>query len=355
MDGGVARVRVDINEYRDRLRKMQSRSHQVMGGVFAKAKQKLARIVFPEGHHPKILQAAEIMRQEAICEPVLLGPVDQIKQAIADLRLDDLEGVSIISPENSKDYARYADHFWKLRQRRGVTQEEALRRLRMRSYYGAVMLQVGDVDGLVTGLTTGYADAVRPQLEVIHTRPGHRAAGVYIVVTKNDFKFFADCTVNADPTADELADIAITTADVARFFDVKPRVAMLSYSTFGFAKGKSCDKVRAATDLIHQRQPDLEVDGEIQAYVALSSETRRAEFPFSTLTDDANVLVFPNLDAANIGYQLLAGIGGAEVIGPVLLGMHRPVSVLQMDTSVQSIVNLAAFTALRAQGDEFLY
>ncbi len=355
MDGGVARVAVDMAEYRERLRKLQSRSHQVMGGVFAKAKQKLARIVFPEGHHPKIQQAAEILREEAICEPILLGPVEAIRHSIADLRLDDLEGVSIISPEESPDFAAYVGRLRQLRQRRGVTLEEARRKVRMRNYFASVMVESGAADGMVTGLTTGYADAIRPPLEVIRTRPGKQAAGVYIVVTKNDFKFFADCTVNVDPSPEALAEIASATSDLARYFDVTPRVAMLSYSSFGSAAGESPRRMRAAADLVRQRRPDLEVEGEIQVYVATTADVRAEEFPFSTLKDDANVLVFPNLDAANIAYQMLERVGGAEVIGPVLLGMNRPVNVLQMGCSVQSIVNLAAITALRAQGDQFLF
>ncbi len=355
MDGGVARVKIDLDEYRERLKKMQSRSHQVMGNIFAKTKKKLAKIVFAEGNHPKILQAAQILREEAICEPILLGPVAQIKKAIADLRLDDLDGVQIIQPEESPDYERYVNRLWELRQRRGTTHEEARRKLRFRNHFGSVMVELGDADGLVTGLTTGYADAIRPPLEVLRTRVGKIAAGVYIVVTKNDFKFFADCTVNIDPTADNLAEIAIATADLARYFDVTPRVAMLSYSTFGSAAGSSPKKMREATQLIRQRRPDLEVDGEIQVDIATSTDVRTEEFPFSTLTDDANVLVFPNLDSANIAYQMLERVGGAEVIGPVLLGMHKPVNVLQMGCSVQAIVNLAAITALRAQGDQFLF
>jgi malate dehydrogenase (oxaloacetate-decarboxylating)(NADP+) len=356
IDGGVARVQLDLNEYRDRLRKMQSRSHQVMGSIFAKAKKKLARIVFPEGHHPKIQQAAEILREEGLCEPVLLGPVDQIRKSIADQRLDELDGVTIINPaDEGLAWEKYAQRLWTLRQRRGVSLEEARRLMRLRAYYAATMLEQGDADGLVAGLTTGYADAVRPALEIIKTRPGKKGAGVYIVVTKNDFKFFADCTVNIDPSPEEMADIALTTADLARYFDVVPRVAMLSYSSFGSANGPSARKVRAATDIARQRRPDLEIEGEIQVTPATNADVRGQEFPFSTLKDSANVFVFPNLDSANIAYQMLEALGGAEVIGPVLLGMNKPVNMLQQGTSVQSIVNLAAITALRAQGEQFLF
>jgi malate dehydrogenase (oxaloacetate-decarboxylating)(NADP+) len=355
MRSGVARVTIDIDEYRERLRKSQSRTHSVMSGIYAKARRKLVRIVFPEGHHRKILAAAQQLREDGICEPILLGPAKLVKRSIEEARLDALDGIAIIDPPESEDYARYVARFWELRQRRGMTYEEALARVRHRNAYAALMVQEGAADGMVTGLTTGYADAIRAPLEVIHTRQGRRASGVYVVVTKNDFKFFADCTVNIDPTAEELAEIAAATADLARLFDVKPRVAMLSYSSFGSARGGSPAKVRRATELVRRLRPDLEVDGEIQADIATSLEVRRVEFPFSTLREDANVFVFPDLDASNISYQLLEGIAGAEIIGPVLLGMNKPVNVLRMGTSVASIVNLTAMTALRAQGDQFAY
>ncbi|HSN13013.1 MAG TPA: NADP-dependent malic enzyme, partial [Anaeromyxobacteraceae bacterium] len=355
IDSGVARIQLDMDAYKDNLRKLQSRSHQVMGTIFEKARKKLTKIVFPEGHHPRIQQAAEILREEELCEPILLGPVAQIRKQIADQRLDALEGVTIINPEEAPDFERTIDRLWEIRQRRGMTREEARRRARLRAYYASVMVKDGRADGLVTGLTSGYAEAVRAPLEIIKTRTGRRAGGVYIVVTKNDFKFFTDCTVMVDPTADELAEIAIQTCELAKYFDVTPRVAMLSYSTFGSAAGASPAKMRAAAELFRQRRPDIEVEGEIQAEFAASSESRQAEYPFSVLKDDANVFVFPNLDAANIAYQLLHRVGGAEVIGPVLLGMHQPVNILQIGTSVQSIVNLAAITALRAQGEEFIF
>jgi malate dehydrogenase (oxaloacetate-decarboxylating)(NADP+) len=278
-----------------------------------------------------------------------------VKKGIEDARLDGLDGVTIIDPPESEDYNRYVARFWELRQRRGMTYEEALRRMRQRNYWAALMVHEGEAEGMVTGLTTGYADAIRAPLEVIHTRGGRRAAGVHIVVTRNGFTFFADTTVNLDPSAEEMAEIAVATADLAKFFEVKPRVAMLSYSSFGNSKGPSPAKVARATELVRKARPDLEVDGEIQADIALSMEVRKVEFPFSTLRDDANVFIFPNLDSANIAYQLLEGIAGAELIGPVLLGMNRPVNVLQMGCSVGAIVNLAAMTALRAQGDQYQF
>jgi malate dehydrogenase (oxaloacetate-decarboxylating)(NADP+) len=326
-----------------------------MSGVYAKARRKLVRLVFAEGHHPKILAAAQQLREDGICEPILLGPAKVVRRGMEDARLDGLDGVTVIDPPESEDYERYVGRFWELRQRKGMSHEEALRRVRQRNYYASMMVQEGAADGMVTGLTTGYGDAIRAPLEVISTQHGRRASGVYIVVTRNDFKFFTDCTVAIDPSAEALAEIAIAGADLARYFEVKPRVAMLSYSSFGGSRGDSPAKVRRATELVRKLRPDLEVDGEVQADIALSMEVRKVEFPFSTLRDDANIFVFPNLDAANIAYQLLEGLAGAELIGPVLLGMNKPVNVLQMGTSVASIVNLTAMTALRAQGDHFLF
>jgi len=355
MDGGVARLKIDMEEYRERLRKMQSRTHSVMSGIFAKAKQKVARIVFAEGYDERILAAAQILKEEGICEPILLGPVDRIRATIADRRFDELEGVSVVSPEESSYYDHYVSRLWEIRSRKGMTFEEARRRVRQRNYFAAMMVKEGAADGMVTGVTTTYPDGIRAPLEVIGTRAGLRAGGVYIVVTKNDFKFFADCTVHIDPSAEELAEIAITTAELARYFDVKPRIAMLSYSSFGAAKGASPRKMREATERVRQRRPDLEVDGEIQVDIATSAEIRVPEFPFCALKDDANVFIFPDLDASNIAYQLLERVGGCEVIGPVLLNMRKPVNVLAMGCSVQSIVNLTAITALRAQGEQVTF
>jgi malate dehydrogenase (oxaloacetate-decarboxylating)(NADP+) len=353
IESGVARLQLDLSEYRERLRKQQSRTHSVMSAIYSKARKKVVRVVFVEGHHPKIQQAASILAEDGICEPILLGPVEKIRASMEEQRLEPLPSHCLHDPPQSERLGAYVERLWQLRQRKGVTTDGALVLARQRAYFASLMVKEGHADGMVTGLTTSYAEAIRAPLQVIGTRPGRRAAGVYIVVTKNDFTFFADCTVHMDPTADELADIAITTAELARYFDVTPRVAMLSYSSYGGASGASPRKVREATELVRRRRPELVVDGEVQAAFALGAGT--AEFPFSRLTEEANVLVFPNLDAANIAYQLLERKGGAEVIGPVLLGMHQPVNVLQQGCSVQSIVNLAAVTALRAQGDAFTF
>jgi malate dehydrogenase (oxaloacetate-decarboxylating)(NADP+) len=353
MASGVARLQLDPAEYRERLRKMQSRTHSVMSTIHGKAKKKLARIVFAEGHHPKIQQAAAILSEDGICEPILLGDVDAIRASQQDQRLDPLPKANLCDPLKSDRLKLYGERLYQLRQRNGMSAEGAAHLVRDEAYFGAMMVKEGHADGMVLGLTTPYAEAIRAPLQVIGTRPGRRAAGVYILVSKNDFSFLADCTVHMNPSADELADIAVATADLARYFDVTPRVAMLSYSSYGGARGESPRKVREATERVRRLRPELVIDGEVQASFALGAGI--AEFPFSRLKEEANVLIFPTLDAANIAYQLLERKGGAEVIGPVLLGMQQPVNVLQLGCSVQSIVNLAAVTALRAQGEEFTY
>jgi len=349
MDCGVARLTIDIGEYRERLRKMMNRDYQVMRTIYAKARTKPARIVFPEGNHPKILQACEILRQEGLCEPVLLGEIKEIRGLIAERKLDELSDVAIVDPREHANLARYAEAFYQLRQRRGLSQREAIKQVKTPNVCAALMLEHGEVDGMVTGLTMSYPAAIRAPLQIVRTVAGKRAGGVYILVFKKDFKFLADCTVNVNPSAEELAHIAIETASLARYFDVEPRVAMLSYSNFGDAPGESPDKVRRAVELARALEPGLAIDGEMQVDAATVPQIREESYPFSTLKEDANVLIFPNLDAANIGYKLLWRLGAAEVIGPVLLNMAKPVNVLQMASSVNDIVNLAAVTALRAQ------
>ncbi len=357
MDSEVARVKLDLPQYREELQKRQSRSHQVMTAVLTKAKRQLKRIVFNDAEHPRILQAVRILREEGICEPLLLGNLEQTQKAIAELHLlDELNGVSVIDPHSGSELDRYAEELWKLRQRRGVNREAARMKMQRRGYYGAMMVHLGEADGFLTGLTHSYPDAVRPPLEVIRAREGRHAGGVYVVVQRNEFKFLADCTVNPEPSPEALAEIAIATADLAKYFDVTPRVAFLSYSNFGDANGgASPARMRKAVALARALRPDLELDGEMQVDAALVADERASRYPFSQLKGNANVLVFPSLDAANISYKLLWRFGGGEVIGPILLGMNKAVNVLQQNSSVQDIVNLAAVTALRAQGGDAVF
>lgn len=240
-----------------------------------------------------------------------------------------------------------------MRERKGITERLARQFMERRSTFGSMMIRDGKADGMVLGHTMSYPEAIRPPLQILRTIDGKSAAGVYVVVTKNDVKLFADCTVNPNPSAEELADIAERTAELARYFDLEPRIAMLSYSNFGSSTTESPAKMAKAAQILRERRPDLVVDGEMQVDAALVPEMRGELFPFSSLRESANVLIFPNLDAANISYKLLARMAGAEVIGPILLGMKHAVNVVQLRAGVNEIVNLAAITAIKAQADGF--
>jgi malate dehydrogenase (oxaloacetate-decarboxylating)(NADP+) len=351
VDSGVARVALDREAYVDALRRRQGRTYEVMSVVVSRARRRTTRIAFPEGNHPRILRAAQHLMEQRICRPVLLGKRSEILDLAREAHLTAIADLEIVDPLESEKRAEYAQSFYELRQRAGVSWAEALYRIRQRNTFAAMMLREKVVDGLVTGITRTYPEAIRPSLEILRTQEGRRASGTYIVAFKESLKLFADCTVNADPNADELADIAISTAELAKAFEMHPRIAMLSYSNFGTDRAGSPSKVRQAVELVRKRRPDLEVEGEMQVDPAVVRSVREHEFPFSRLTGDANVLVFPDLNSGNIGYKLLWRLGGAEVIGPVLMGMAAPVNVLQQGASVQDVVNLAAMTAVRAQGE----
>ena len=355
IDSGVARLSpADANafipDYVDTLRKRQGRTYEVMSIVVGRARKHQTRIVFPEGDHPRILRAAQQLVEERICKPVLLGSREHILAQAQEAGLNAIADLEIFNPIASQSLGQYAQRFYVLRQRQGVSFAEAQYRVRQRNTFGALMLLEGVVDGLVTGLTRTYPEAIRPALEVIRTQGDRRASGTYILAFKSGLKLLADCTVNADPTSEELADIAVSTAELAVAFELKPRIAMLSYSNFGTDRGGSPAKMRRAVELVRALRPDLEIEGEMQVDPAVVQSVREQDFPFAKLTGDANVLVFPDLNSGNIGYKLLWRLGGAEVIGPVLMGMAKPVNVLQQGASVQDVVNLAAMTAVRAQG-----
>ena len=348
---GVARIELDHDRYVDQLRRLQGRTYEVMSVVVARARKRLTRIAFPEGNHPRILRAAQQLLEEGICKPVLLGKRTEILECAREARLSGIPDLEIVDPLESDKLRTYAQGYYDLRQRQGVSWAEALYRARQRNTFAAMMLRAGVVDGLVTGLTRTYPEAIRPALEIIRVQEGRRASGTYILAFKEGLKLLADCTVNADPTAEELAEIAISTAELAKAFDLVPRIAMLSYSNFGTDRAGSPSKVRHAAELVRARRPDLECEGEMQVDPAVVRSVREVEFPFARLTGDANVLIFPDLNSGNIGYKLLWRLGGAEVIGPVLMGMAMPVNILQQGASVQDVVNLAAMTAVRAQGE----
>ena len=315
MESGVARIKLDHGSYVEALRRRQGRTYEVMSVVVARARRRMTRIAFPEGNHPRILRAAQELFEERICTPVLLGRKEEILEQAREAHLAAIEELEIIDPLTSDRSEAYAQAFYELRQRNGVSLAEALYRIRQRNTFAAMMLREGGVDGLVTGLTRTYPEAIRPSLEIVRTQQGRRASGTYIVAFKESLKLFADCTVNADPSSEELADIAISTAELARAFELKPRIAMLSYSNFGTDRGGSPGKVRRAVELVRASRPDLEVEGEMQVDPAVVRSVREAEFPFARLTGDANVLNFTEMNSGNIGYKLLWRLGGAEVIG----------------------------------------
>jgi malate dehydrogenase (oxaloacetate-decarboxylating)(NADP+) len=352
MDSGVAREHVDLIAYRDELERRQSKVHGVMRIMINKAQQEPKRVVFPEGEELKILRAAQILIDEKIAVPILLGREAVIRERMAELHIS-LSSASIVDPADSLDRARYADELFRLRQRKGVTRKEADQLILNHTYFGSIMVALQDADALVGGLTQHYPDTIRPGLEVIPIREGlRRVAGLYMMITLKGVYFFADATVNIEPSAEDLAEIAITAAETAERFNVKPRVALLSFSNFGSARHPLADKVRKAVELVKKRAPELMVDGEMQADTAVTPEIIEHDYPFSSLKGGANVLIFPNLEAGNVAYKLLSRLGAAEAVGPILTGLSKPVHVLQRGAEVNEIVNVAAIAVVDAQEAE---
>ncbi|MFA5861802.1 MAG: NADP-dependent malic enzyme [Candidatus Thermoplasmatota archaeon] len=353
MDSGVARNTIDVEKYAEELEARLGKDREMMRIVINKAKRAPKRVVFPEGNDEKILRAAQILSDEGIALPILLGNVNDIHKHMDALRLD--FPADVIDPRDSKRQEAYAQELTHVRQRKGVTASEALTTmLRDRNAFGAMMVRLGDADALVSGIASHYPDALRPALQIIGLKKGtHKAVGLYMMTLKNKVLFLADATVNIDPTAEDLAEIAIQAAKVARQFDVEPRVAMLSFSNFGSARHPFADKVARATELVKQRAPDLVVDGEMQADTAVVAELL-AEYPFSKLKEPANVLVFPDLQSANIAYKLLQRLSEAEMTGPILEGVAKPVHIMQRGDEVRDVVNMAAIAVLEAQTEEDL-
>ncbi|MBV8818770.1 MAG: NADP-dependent malic enzyme [Acidobacteriaceae bacterium] len=353
MRTGVAQIQISLDDYRDQLERRLGRKQGVMRTLIHKAQKDPKRIVFPEGEETKILRASQILVDEGIAKPILLGKESDIKARASDLNID-LDGITIIEPRNSSNLQKYADELFRLRQRKGVTSVEARRLILNRNQFGAMMVRAGDADVLIGGLTQHYPDTIRPALEVIPVRSGlRRVSGLYVVITKQgDVYFFADATVNIEPSSEDLAEIAISAAETARRFSVTPRVAMLSFSNFGSARHPLSDKVRQAVEIVRQREPDLMVDGEMQGDTAVVPEIVETMFPFSSLKGGANVLIFPNLESGNIAYTLLAKLGGAETIGPILMGLSKPIHVLPRIADVKDIVNVAAIGVVDAQEAE---
>jgi malate dehydrogenase (oxaloacetate-decarboxylating)(NADP+) len=352
MDSGIARNAItDWGTYHVELQKRIGIDQKLMSRIIDRAKRDPKRVVFAEATHHKILKAAQVLKDEGIATPILLGDREEIEALIKEFHLD-LEGCPIIHPRAEDETVyRYAETLYKKRQRKGVTYQDCLRLLRERNYFGSMMVELGDADALVSGLTKDYPKTILPALQIIGVAKGvNRVAGMYIIMNKRGTFFFADTTVNVDPTAEELAEIINLTARGVKFFDIEPRIAVLSYSNFGSAKGELPEKAREAVRLALKEHPDLIVEGDIQANVALDTVIQKETYPFSRLAGTgANTLIFPNLASGNIAYKLLMEIGGAEAIGPILLGMNKPVHILQLGSSIREIVNMAAIAVVDAQ------
>ena len=351
MDSGIAKNPItDWGAYHVELQKRIGIDQKFMNRIIDRAKHNPKRVVFAEATHHKILKAAQVLIDEGIAKPILLGDPAEIEKLIAEHNLE--LNCPIIYPRKEKETVeRYAKIMYEKRQRKGLTYLDCVKLMQDRNYFAAMMVETGEADSLVSGLTKDYPKTILPSLQIIGKAPGvNRVAGMYIVMTKKGNYFFGDCTVNVDPSVEDLTEIISLTAGGAKFFDVVPRVAVLSYSNFGSSKGDIPDKTREAVRLVKKSNPDLIIDGDIQANVALNTELQKEMYPFSALSKEgANTMIFPNLASANIAYKLLMEIGGAETIGPILLGMKKPVHVLQLGSSIREIVNIAAIAVVDAQ------
>lgn len=352
MESGIAGKQItDWDAYHEELISRLGKEDKLMRSISGKAKSAPKRVVFAEADNYKILKSAQIVKDEGIATPILLGNKEKIREIMQenDLKMD---GVEIIDPligtENS---AKYADFLFQKRQRRGITSFDAQKLMRNRNYYGAAMVQFGDADALISGLTRNYAATVKPALQVIGTKPGvNLVAGMYMMITKSGPVFFGDTTVNVNPTAQQLVDITVLIEQAVSQFNIKPRVAVLSYSNFGSNDGVVPEKTRETVRLLHEQYPEMMVDGEMQANFAMNPTLLKDNYAFSNLNGAAaNTLIFPNLESGNIAYKLLQEIGGAEAVGPILLGMNKPVHVLQLGSSVREIVNVVTIAVVDAQ------
>ena len=359
-DSGVARFPLStpeqIAEYQEKLELLMGNRYVVMRTLRNTARKAaqdgkyIPRIVFAEGENEKILKAAQICLDEKICIPTLLGDTAIIKKRIEFLRLESLQDAKIIDPLNTPTSDEYAKALLKKRQRKGMTPTRADRVIRNRNYYGPMLVEMGEADGVLNGIQQSYPDTIKPMLHTIGTKPGQRVAGIHMMIFKSRVMFFADTTVNTELSAEELAMVAIETATLAeQYLQTAPRVAMLSYSNFGSAPTEESLKVKRAVEIAKAKRPDLIIDGEMQIDSAVEESISSAFFPFSAIQGDANVLIFPNLSAANMAYKLLDRLGGAEAIGPLLVGMRKPVNVIQIGSDVQDVVNVAIFTAIAIQ------
>ena len=356
MDSGVARKQIDMKQYREKLESFLGFAYTAMRFVkkqVRKAERDMGRkitLVFPEGEHQKILHAAKIIRDENIAEPILLGNPEKIKAEIERLGLSEaLEGVQMIRPSQSEHLEMFSQKFFEKRQRKGITLSNSKVLMKQNTYFAAMMVELGMADGTIGGAAQSYPETLKPALQVIGVKKNSTLAGIYMLATKKKTYWFADTTINVEPNAEELANIAIATANFMKTSTgAEPKIAMLSFSNFGSNDHPATKASRDAVKIIRERHPELIVDGEMQADTAIVPEISAESFSFNQVPGDANVLIFPNLQAANIAYKLVWRMGGIEAIGPVLLGMNKPVCVLQRGSDVTDIVNMASITAFEA-------
>lgn len=356
MESGVARKPIEnFQVYSDRLEGLQSARRGFIRDVIhrvkvhsARHKKEMPRIVFPEGNSTKILKALNFLAPDQICTPILLGREDLIREEIKKLGLQSLENVEIINPAKHPKYGDYVQTLLQKRNRRGVMKLEAERQIRNRYYFASMMVNCHDAEGLVCGAQQNYADSVRPILETIGTGKRCTASGLSMVLVKGRILFLADTTLNIDPSAEQLANIAMHAAEVAKYFNIEPRIAMLGFTNFT-SKQANPRKMQQAVAIVKEKYPELSVDGEMQADTALNYSIVERIFPFCELKNSANILIFPNLDAGNISYKMIQQLADAEVLGPFLMGVKRPANVLQRTCTVDDVVNSVVLTALEAQ------
>lgn len=350
MKTGVARREVDLVQYKEELEARLGKGREFMRHIMNRAKVSPRRVVYSEGEDERIIRASHQVVLEGIAEPILVGRETKIQEIAEEFNIP-LDGVKIVDPLKCLRRKEFIEEFYRMRQRKGVTQSGARRATTRHAYFGAMMLHMGEADALISGMTRQYPDALRPVMEVIKPRGDLKhVAGLFLLVFKEGIKIFADVAVNIDPDAEVLSEIALMAAEEARRLRLTPRVAMLSYSNFGASDHPSAVKVRDAVDIIRRKKPDLIVDGEMNADLAVEPKITEEHYPFSQLTGAANVLIFPNLGAGNIAYKLVHRLSGAEAIGPILVGMEKPVHILQVgSTSVQDVVNMTAIAVVDAQ------
>ena len=358
IDSGVAQhIIEDWDGYRTELRKRMGLDNRFLSNIATRAKQNPQRVVFAEADNPKILKAAHAAKEEGGCIPILLGFEDTISKAIEDLGLN-LGDCQIIDPSRSPDLInKYGQLYFEKRQRAGLTLHQAIRKMRQRTYFGNMMVEVGEADAFISGQNSNYPETIRPALEIIGKADGvNKVAGMYIIMSKQGPLFFADTTVNIDPSSDDLVDIVRLTHKMVSNLQIKPRIAMLSYSNFGSAKGPTVSNIQKALARLHRENPEILVDGEMQANTALNADLRQELFPFCKLGDEnANVFIFPALSSGNIAYKMVQSLGISEAIGPVLLGFKKSVHVLQLGSSVREIVNMINLAVVDAQSKKGLF